>query len=81
MVVKSPVAMHIGLQTSGGFGESVPEFLDGSSCVCKTEAPGCQHYERAWGIYNANRGAERPDRPLEALQPALKKADGGRAPG
>jgi imidazolonepropionase-like amidohydrolase len=34
-----------------------------------------QHYEKAWGIYNANRGAERPEyeRALDALQPVVKR--------
>jgi imidazolonepropionase-like amidohydrolase len=75
MVVKSPVAMHIGLQTSGGFGGSYPSSLMGVLAFVKQKLLDAQHYERAWGIYNANRGAERPeyDRALEALQPALKR--------
>src|SRR5262245_9860609 len=75
MVVKSPVAMHIGLQTSGGFGGTYPGSLMGVLAFVKQKFLDAQHYETAWGIYNANRGAERPeyDRALEALQPVLKR--------
>jgi imidazolonepropionase-like amidohydrolase len=74
MVVKSPVAMHIGLQTGGGFG-SYPSSLMGVLAFVKQKLLDAQHYETAWRIYNANRGAERPeyDRALEALQPVLKR--------
>jgi imidazolonepropionase-like amidohydrolase len=75
MVVKSPVAMHIGLQSSGGAGGAYPGSLMGVLAFVKQKLLDAQHYEMAWRIYNESRGAARPeyDRALEALQPVLKR--------
>ncbi|PYV19733.1 MAG: amidohydrolase [Acidobacteria bacterium] len=75
MVVKTPVALHIGLQTAGGFGGgSYPGSLMGVLAFVKQTLLDSQHYEVAWSTYSANRGAARPEysRALEALEPVIK---------
>jgi imidazolonepropionase-like amidohydrolase len=77
MVVKTPVALHIGLQTAGGFGGggSYPGSLMGVLAFVKQTLLDAQHYDAAWSTYSANRGAVRPEysRALEALEPVIKQ--------
>ncbi|MGH8245747.1 MAG: amidohydrolase family protein, partial [Gammaproteobacteria bacterium] len=75
MVLKSPVALHISLQGGGGFRGEYPGSLMGIFAHVKQTLLDAQHYETAWGIYQAQPGARRPEysRSLHALQPALKR--------
>jgi imidazolonepropionase-like amidohydrolase len=75
MVLKSPVALHISLQSGGGFRNDYPGSLMGMFAYVKQAFLDAQHYENAWTIYEAYPGARRPEysRSLQALQPALKR--------
>jgi imidazolonepropionase-like amidohydrolase len=76
MVVKTPVAQHISLSSSGGFGGgSYPGSLMGVFAFVKQTLHDAEHYGAAWSTYNAQRGAARPEynRALEALQPVVKQ--------
>lgn len=75
MVLKSPVALHISLQSGGGFRGDYPGSLMGMFAFVKQTFLDAQHYENAWNIYQAHPGARRPEysRSLQALQPALKR--------
>jgi len=72
MVVKTPVALHLTLSTSGSFG-SYPGSLMGTLAYVKQTFLDARHYRQAWAAYNGgSRGRLRPqyDRALEGLQPA-----------
>jgi len=74
MVVKSPVALHIGFTSTGGFG-NYPGSLMGVFAYIKQTLLTAQHYGLEWERYEKNRrGVKRPepDEALEALQPVLK---------
>src|SRR5688572_16722694 len=75
MILKSPVALHISLQSGGGFRNDYPGSLMGMFAFVKQTFLDAQHYENAWSIYQAHPGARRPEysRSLQALQPALKR--------
>jgi imidazolonepropionase-like amidohydrolase len=76
MVVKTPVALHISLQSSGGFGGGgYPGSLMGVFAFVKQTLRDAEHYGAAWSTYNAQRGAARPEynRALESLQPVVKQ--------
>lgn len=74
MVVKSPVALHIGFSTTGGFGGGFPTSLMGVFAHIRQTLLDAQHYRAAWERYRRNpRGMERPEynETLEALQPVV----------
>ncbi len=77
MVVKTPVSFYIntGGRGGGGGSRSYPGSLMGILSFVKQTLLDASHYETAWSIYNRNPGALRPaySRPLEALQPVLKR--------
>lgn len=75
MVVKTPVAFHISMVRSGGFGGGYPSSLMGIISFVKQTLLDAGHYGVAWGIYGANPGTVRPDysRALDALQPLVQK--------
>ncbi len=75
MVVKTPVAVHINLAASRGFGGGYPGSPMGVFAFVKQTLLDADHYGIAWSIYDANPGAERPQysRALAALQPVLRQ--------
>ncbi len=75
MVVKTPVAFHINLAVSRGFGGGYPGSPMGVFAFVKQTLLDADQYGIAWSIYDANPGAARPQysRALEALQPVVKQ--------
>ncbi len=75
MVVKTPVAFHINLAATRGFGGGYPGSPMGVFAFVKQTLLDADHYGIAWSIYDANPGAERPQysRVLAALQPVVKQ--------
>jgi imidazolonepropionase-like amidohydrolase len=74
MVVKSPVALHIGFSPTGGFGGSFPTSLMGVFAHIRQMLLDAQHYAAQWERYRRNpRGMQRPEynEALEALQPVV----------
>lgn len=74
MVVKSPVALHIGFSTTGGFGGGFPNSLMGVFAHIRQTLLDAQHYRAQWERYRRNpRGMQRPEYndTLEALQPVV----------
>lgn len=77
MVIRSPVAMHIGFDRMGGF-RTFPGSLMGVIAYIRQTLYDAQHYELAWNRYRRlKRGVRRPawDKALEALQPILKREE------
>lgn len=73
MVIRSPVAMHIGFDRTGGF-RTFPGSLMGVVAYIRQTLYDAQHYELEWSRYRRlKRGIRRPawDKALEALQPVL----------
>ncbi len=75
MVVKTPIAFHISMASSGGFGRGYPASLMGIIAFVKQTLLNAGQYGTAWSIYNANPGVVRPEysRALESLQPLIKR--------
>ncbi|HEU4629596.1 MAG TPA: amidohydrolase family protein [Gemmatimonadaceae bacterium] len=76
LVLRSPVAMHIGFTTSRGFGGGFPNSLLGVFAALRQMLLDAQHYAAVQAAYTANpRGRARPelDPSLAALQPALAR--------
>ena len=75
MIVKTPVAMHISLQSAGGFGGGYPSSLMGVVAFVKQTFLDAERYDVAWNIYNVHTGVVRPDynHSLQALIPVLKQ--------
>ncbi len=74
MVVKSPVALHIGFSPTGGVGGSFPTSLMGVFAHIRQMLLDAQHYAAQWERYRQNpRGMQRPEynEALEALQPVV----------
>lgn len=73
MVVQSPVALHIGLESTGGFRE-YPSSLMGVISYIRQTLYDAQHYQLEQRRYQASkRGMRRPEpnNALEALQPVI----------
>src|SRR5213593_2167063 len=75
MIVKTTVAMHISLQSAGGFGGGYPSSLMGVVAFVKQTFLDAERYDVAWNIYNVHTGVVRPDynHSLQALIPVLKQ--------
>ena len=76
IVLRSPVATHIGFSTGRGFGGGYPSSLMGVFAVLRQTLLDAQHYAAAQAAYAANpRGMRRPelDAGLAALQPVLRR--------
>ncbi|HEX6631567.1 MAG TPA: amidohydrolase family protein [Gemmatimonadaceae bacterium] len=76
LVLRSPVAMHIGFATARGFGGGYPNSLLGVFAALRQTLLDAQHYGAVQAAYAANpRGMSRPghDASLAALQPALAR--------
>lgn len=75
MVVRSPVAMHLRLSSTGGFRE-YPSALMGLFAYVKQSVLDARRYREVWETYRQNlRSLRRPetDRGLEALVPVVEK--------
>ncbi len=74
MVVKTPVAFHVSLNTSPGFGRGYPSSRMGVIAHVKQTLLDAQRYEILWKAYTSTPGVPRPeyDRVLESLQPLVK---------
>lgn len=76
ILVRAPVAMHIGFGGTRGFGGGYPTSLMGIFAVLRQTLLDAQHYQAEQAAYTANpRGMRRPanDPGLAALQPALAR--------
>jgi len=74
IVVRSPVAMHVGFETSRAFGGGYPNSLLGVFAVLRQTLLDARHYGAEQAAYEANpRGRARPanNPSLAALQPVL----------
>lgn len=71
-VVKTPVALHIGLPARPQ-GNGYPESLFGVIAFVRQAFYDASHYQAEWAHYEKTKGAPRPvyDQALDALQPAL----------
>ncbi|HEY0969592.1 MAG TPA: amidohydrolase family protein [Gemmatimonadales bacterium] len=77
IVLRSPVALHVGFSTGRGFGGGYPTSLMGVFAVLRQTMLDAQHHAAEQAAYDANpRGRSRPqnDPSLAALQPALRGA-------
>lgn len=75
IVLRSPVALHVGFSSGRGFGGGYPNSLMGVFATLRQTLLDAQHYAAEQAAYAANpRGRARPqnDPSLAALQPALQ---------